>query len=252
LKLDSLYIVRCPITQDAVKKWMSANPDTEVSVEYGVTISGSSDPQPATPASTPSVLAPLKLEDGIPEEFLKSKVPAVRAIGWLISRKVESLCKFRNGTSLSSKSVREFTDVPTVPFAITHVTLRSSSIVGKDDWGFLKSLPDLDGIVGNTPAFNDEAISMLSGHSKIRSVHLSGSGVSDDGIKYLSSLPNLRSITFIGNDGNSTRPDISDAAVPSIARLRGVTSVTLNKTLITNEGFRRIVSSLPQLSSLTL
>jgi Leucine-rich repeat (LRR) protein len=252
LKLDGLYIVRCPITQDALKKWMSANPDTEVYVEYGVTISGSSDPQPATTASVPPISAPFNFDDGIPEAFLKSKVPVVRTIGWMISRKMEAIIQFRNGTSLSSKSVRKFTEVPTVPFAITHVTLSSSSVVGKDDWGFLKSLPDLDGIVGNKREFNDEALSMLIGHSKLRSVHFSGCGVSDDGIEYLSSLPNLRSITFYGSDGNSTLPGISDNAVPSIARLRGVTSVTLSKTLITNEGFRRMVSSLPQLNSLTL
>lgn len=212
----------------------------------------SPDSNPTFSATLPTFTT-VSLDDEIPDAFKKSEVANVRTIGWLISRNVHPVIRYRTGSGITSRSISKYSDVPTVPFTMTSVNISQSSLVGKDDWGFLKGLSDVTSISCYLPAFNDDALKQLVGHPNLQGIYLRQSSVSDEGLKSLAGIPKLRSLTIAGNGGNSSLPEITDDGAPAISQIAGrLSSLTLDNTLISNAGLRQVVKNTVQLTSFTV
>jgi hypothetical protein len=111
-----------------------------------------------------------------------------------------------------------------------------ATIVGFKHLAKLKSLRHLN-LFHN--AVTDEGLEVLSALN-LTTLDLSGTDVTDDGLRHLSAHTNLKCLSL------TRTSTVTDAGVPHLARLKNLTDLDISRTEITDAGAEKLREQLPK------
>lgn len=104
----------------------------------------------------------------------------------------------------------------------------------------LKELKELTGFrLGSIP-ITDRGLAELRGLTKVTHFGLGKTQVTDAGLAALSAMPNLRSFSI------SNQPQITDAALPTIANIKGLTQASFSCCGVTEKGVAALRKARPE------
>jgi hypothetical protein len=105
----------------------------------------------------------------------------------------------------------------------------------------IKDLPrPLALVLSHSTSLTDESLGHVAGCRQIKAVELEDvTDITDAGLRHLATLPKLEELSLKGAE------KITDAALPYFKAMRGLRSLRLGRTAITEAGQKRIRQSLP-------
>ena len=98
----------------------------------------------------------------------------------------------------------------------------------------LSALPEIEFLGLENTEISESDWHNLSKFRKLKIIHLGNSNISDDGVKSLSELPELDTLSMSDTKG------ITDSALPYISKLPKLTNLKLQSTKITDQGLRTL------------
>jgi hypothetical protein len=104
----------------------------------------------------------------------------------------------------------------------------------------------IDGLYLYCTRDSDALLRQIQGMPEVESLRLQLADATDDGMRYVATLPNLRELVLYGG-----RPGISDRGLAHVVTCASLEAVSLVNTRVTDKGLSAL-EKLPALSSLTL
>ncbi len=230
------------ITQSAAQELQDTLP--EVTVRFP----GVKPAAEGTVRAAPSDLSWLKLSDEMPEAYRNSSKREVRMLGWLIERGVDATVRGPHGVV---KPVAEFRDgPPDGAFVISAVIVRESHGLGKDDWTFLRSLPNLESAYINAADFDDDALGNLAAHPWLHELRIVSTSVSDEGMRHVATMSQLKTFAITPNLRQQPTRPITDSAVVHLSRLPRLRTLILPFSNVTDAGLAQLAEARTPLTAL--
>jgi hypothetical protein len=108
-------------------------------------------------------------------------------------------------------------------------------------------LPNLKSLTFMESDLSDDRLQTVSNIKQLKDLILIGTGVTDNGLRYLQTMQNLESLkiscTTLNDTVSSTA--VSDKGLAYLTELRNLKSLTLTNTRVTAEGVRKLQQALP-------
>ncbi len=124
-------------------------------------------------------------------------------------------------------------------------SLRSIRVSDNASTSAISQFPSLRNVYLYSQGITDEGVAKLAGLKELRVVNLIQTAVTDDGAKFLNSVPNLKEFGCFGTS-------LTQVALMHIVNPKGVTKLNLRASAITDEGLVAALPSFPNLESLEL